>query len=289
MRPLHVGSVLALMAALGAAAATRAFRAPPVLSDLGAVYLVPDQFLAKEPGRINLALRSRDTQGGEQPAEWRSIAPDWFFARAAGTQENRQADFFPDAALPLAFPLEHPGVTMFGIESRPHVQTVAPGAFRTLAIATLSEHEAEEVIGAMPRGRDVRVRRVDAAKALISVQGGPGAGPDAATAVTESGQSVEIFLMADPTAIKVGSDIPVIVSSGTGDEAAGIRVFAATLDGAIKQEAVTNESGIAFIRIGAPGVWRLEFRHAEPIHNDPAADIALFTGTATFSVPPLPR
>jgi hypothetical protein len=288
---MHTRSSIPIIAAatltvglIGSASLGR--RAAPPQADIGALYLIPDRFQHGEGDHLTLSLLSRSHRdGAERAAEWRSISPNWFFARVAGTQENRQADFFPEGQQPIDLVLEHPGVTMLGFESSPYTQTVPADAFTTLARATLSDQEAEEVIGALPAGRDPRLRRVDSAKAIVATAPRGEPQPESSAAITESGQSVEIFLMADPTTVSVGSDIPVTISSGGGEESAGIRVFAATSDGVVRQEVVTNESGIAYIHITRPGVWRIEFRHAEPLRNDPGADIVLYTGTATFSVP----
>ena len=50
-------------------------------------------------------------------------------------------------------------------------------------------------------------------------------------------------------------------------------------------EKTTDRSGMTYFRITDPGVWRIEFHHAELLENDADAGWVIYSATLTFEVP----
>lgn len=248
----------------------------------GAEYLWPDAFQARVGDTVTLSVQREDAGAGPgmlRAGSWPERF-EWFFIRVAGIQDNRTAVATvggPDAPAAAAVALETPGVTMFALDWEPEVLTMDGQALARLVASRTTAKERPRV------DRPVRVRHIRSAKALVRVRAMGAQPPDAATAVSKSGQAVEIRPIFDPTVAMVGSDVGIRLYAG--DSIAGAKATAVHVPTGRVQEVSTNDKGIGNIRITGPGAWRVRFQHAAPVAGDPEADWVLHTATLTFEAP----
>lgn len=248
----------------------------PAVSAQTVPVLTPDRYTAAVGDEVRLTVQAAQ-EPPPGPLSW--PADTWFFVRVAGTQENR--DDAPIAAEAQAVPwrLAHAGVTMFGADFEPVVETVPGDRFARL----LTERTLVAAPPDLAARASVRVRHVRSAKTLVTV-GAPGpAAPDAATAVSKAGQAVEIRPLFDPTQTPVGSDLPLRMYVN-GDALAKPRVVATHAAGAAAILGDGDRSTLN-LRLSEPGAWRVEFHHAVPLSGDPDADWVLYSATLTFEAP----
>lgn len=270
------------MALLGAALASAPARAQETLT------LVPQSHSVD--GELVLFAEGRGV-GPARRAPWPTGRIEWLFVRAAGTQRN--LDELPPARPGGGFArlaLEHPGTTLVGLDARPRVEVLSAGRLADFALdrmeraripAELAELEDEV------RDEPVRVRRIECAKTLVRAAGGPPS-TSSATALSKSGQAVEIRLLMDPTRTPAGLDLPVRVYLPFGG-AEGTRVLARHLGSGRTRSATCDRAGIASVHLAEPGRWSLEVHalrrlpSAEGAHQ--AARWELASGSLSFEVP----
>lgn len=260
--------VLALTAVLVPALAHAQTGAPASL------FLRPGAFDAA-PGAV--ATFQLDSLDGTKPldAPW-PAAIRWLFVRSPGFQENRSSDDAPRPApgeRSIALSLEHPGITLVGLDLPPRIVEWPVDQLRTLQGA-VGPDPALPATGAVP------VRLVESAKAIVRV------GPDNTDSVAtgKAGQAVEIRPMMDPALSPIGSDIG-LRAFIDGDAVESVVLTATNAAANTTQEIQLNASGAGFFHVSAPGLWRLEFRQARPLNNDPFAKWAVYSATLTFLTP----
>lgn len=245
--------------------------------------------------------------GPSQPEPWPENSCRWFFARVAGTQENRDsipaspappapanASPVPDDA-PAAPPnnqtnpsaiwtFDKPGTAMVGLDLRPSIELIEPATLR----AFLESHAAPTCLALLEHAGDdalLRIKRLESAKTFIRVfdaLGQPVESGASETPASKSGQHVEVRTLMDPTAAAIGSDIPCRVYE-KGDAVAGGRLLATHVATNTTQSVIADAKGIVNFRLSDPGEWRLEFHHAEALKDDPEASLVLYSATLTFN------
>ncbi len=248
-------------------------------------YLVPDRFEVAPGTEIAVQLE-RGRAGVFQAIAWPRRDVAWFFVRAAGTQQNLEEPKLggPDGESVLV-ELTEPDVAMIGMDRRPWVESVPGAGFREF----LERDLAASALPAEWRSRaaaDVlRVRHIESAKLLVRVARTVGGNREASvTASSKAGQRTEIRPLVDPTAMAVGSDLPMRISwSDSADVDA--RIVARQVSAVIAQVAATQK-GTGFFTVTAPGTWQVEIHRAKWLASDPDADWELESATLCFVVPP---
>jgi hypothetical protein len=249
-------------------------------------YLVPDQHQIRAGEQLRLHVEAGDPLKPERIA-WPADIMDWFFVRATGTQENLHKERLQPAQKQddfIAVTLPQSGAALIGFDTRPAVTQITGRDLQTFLSRYIE-------LASLPGGRArlsantaVKVRRVESTKTLVRVRTEDGQRSHSATAQSKSGQAVEIRPLADPTMPMVGGDLPVRVYVGGGKKV-GVRVLATSVTAGKTQQLTSDSSGAVHFPITHPGLWRVEFHHAEPLKDDPAADWAIYSATLTFEVP----
>lgn len=249
-------------------------------------YLGTDTYAARVGDRIPVRVEQGPPVSAV-PVAWPGEQVRWFFYRAGGAQDNQDV---PRPARPgenfVIVPLAHADVAVIGMDFKPVVRTIAGADFRKLADRALpgaaaGAADASPGVGLSGEAAQVRVRRIESAKLLVRVTADDGERPPSATATSKTGQKAEIRLVADPTALGPGSDVPVRIYVD-GEKAAAARVRATAVASASTREFVTDSSGFGFFRLDEGGLWRLDFEYLRPVQGDPQADCELYIGTLTF-------
>ena len=240
------------------------------------VFLHPDRPRCQAGQTLSFRAHNR-TEGAERRA-WPGAT--WCFVRGAGFQENlHDLASAPEEGGAVALALEHAGVNLVGVELPARMEDVpAPRFSRFLRERVGLEDET-------PGDQDsVRVRRVESLKALVTVVGeGPVAG-HSSMALSKTGQAVEIRLLADPTTVTVGADVPVRTYV-EGASCASALVRARSLDHGVEVSFRTDPSGIGCFRLSRSGRWRVEFHQAVRLAEDAGADWLVRSATLTFDAP----
>lgn len=220
---------------------------------------------------------------------WPTERIDWLFVRAPGMQTNREnvGPAAPNGDF-INLTLTKPGVTLVGLDTKSAVTAVPAQQFRGFVRRTAPPERATGSVAAVADASQVRVRRVESAKALVRVNeaGVPPRGArvsHSAVAQSKTGQAVEIRPLADPTTVAVGSDLPVRAYV-LGSKEVGVKVLATCVATGQVKWAMTDSSGSCHFRIDAAGVWRIEFHRVKRLHGDPDADWAIHSATLTFEV-----
>jgi hypothetical protein len=103
-----------------------------------------------------------------------------------------------------------------------------------------------------------------------------------ATGSSKTGQRTEIRPLVDPTAMAVGSDLPLRISWS---DSAGVEAKIAVRQvGTDAVQHLSAPGGSGWFTVTAPGEWRVEVNRAKPLQGDPAADWQLETATLSFVV-----
>lgn len=237
--------------------------------------LRPDTFVVKRGGEA--VVRGADVWGEKaQQIEWsREVA--WFFVRHAGTQENRGAEDAPKPGVDrgVRVPLRGAGVAMIGVDVKPGVEEWEGERLKEFAARAGSKEAAVE--------GNTRVRRLVSATTLVRVDGEDGAAERDGTAVSKSGQQVEIRALMDPTATPAGGDMAVRVYVRGEAEKNGA-VTAVHVESGTRQEVLADAKGIAGFRMDRGGEWRVEFHVLRALKEDEAAWMAA-SATLTFLAP----
>lgn len=243
-------------------------------------FLIPTSFTAPATAPLDLQMRQSPAADAPQLA-WPADRCQWFFARSAGEQQNLQA------LAPLGRPeprvqIGRQDATVIGLDLRPTIVTAPAAAIARLAKTadTVGEPDAAEVANTA----SVRVRHYVSAKSIIRPAGARRT--PSATVMSKTGQPAEIRLLADPTALTLGSDLPIRVYVH-GDKAGGVTVTALHVPTGRSQQAVSDRGGMGRFQIDAGGAWLLSFQSARPSQPDSDAAWDLFSGTVAFEVPEL--
>ncbi len=228
--------------------------------------------------RLGLSARAVGGDGPAEPTAWPAEIA-WFFVRSGGAQDNRdRVEPVADGdASHVPITLASAGCAMLAVDFKPEVVTLTGEQFASLLAARTR-------IGpdAALRAREqVRVRHVRSAKALVRVTGETGP-IDASTAVSKSGQAVEIRPFADPTLLPSPGNMPLRMYVG-GDASGTPRLRA--VHAATGEARDVAAQGTATLPILGPGTCRVEFHHAAPLVGDPEADWVLYTATLVFEAP----
>lgn len=226
--------------------------------------------------------------------EWSGLGVEYFFARTAWSQENRDAAPVVDDAEDLAasWVADEPGVLVLGVDLAPRVDVVSAEGFLAFVRRVLPAARREALdglLGAIAGDGTVAVRRVESGKALVRVEAG-GSDP-VSIATSKTGQAVEIRPLMDPTVLEVGSDLAVRVYSRVPGPSEGLVIATNAATGEVVR-APTNEFALAVIPIEHAGRWKLEFHAVDvgqsgpaSVENNVPADWTVHTATLTFVVP----
>jgi hypothetical protein len=275
----NVKKCLLLLAAAGAA--TARVRAQSIS------YLLPDRYEVVA-GREVAVHVARGASGVLATIPWPGEDIEWFFVRTAGTQRNLSK---PATALPgedfLRLELSEPDVALIGMDSRPWIESVRGTEMRKFLESAVAVSSLPADWMAQTSGETLRVRHVESAKLLVRVvRSAPGAKDEwrgSATGSSKAGQRTEIRPLVDPTAIAVGSDLPLRISWA---DSASVDVRIVTRQVGTETTLTTAAPGGAgWFTVTAPGEWRVEVHRAKRLKDDPAADWELETATLSFLVP----
>lgn len=231
------------------------------------------------PDAIECAVVSYQVDTLERAVASEAAWPDpvkRLFIRSPGFQENRSAEDAPKAAFgqrSVAVTLEHPGVTLVGIDLAPLDLDWPAESLRALAGA--APH-------AIPGTGAVRARLIECAKSIVRVGSGPGSHETVGT--SKAGQVVEIRPFMDPAASPVGSDVALKVYI-RGDAVQDAVVTATNASTGEVQHVNLAPSGNGFFHVASPGLWRLEFRKAIRTEKENQPPWTVYSATLTFATP----
>ena len=248
-------------------------------------YLLPDRFEVAPGAQVAVALE-RSSAGALRPVAWPRRDVAWLFVRAAGAQLNLEEPKLggPDGESVLV-ELAEPDVAMIGMDRRPWVESVPGAGFREFLERELAPSALPAEWKSHAASDVVRVRRVESAKLLVRVARTVGGDREASvTASSKSGQRTEIRPLVDPTAMAVGSDLPLRVSWSDSAEV-DARIVARQVSAGVAQVASTQK-GTGWLTVTAPGRWQVEIHRAKWLASDPDADWELESATLCFVVPP---
>lgn len=248
-------------------------------------YLLPDRFEVAPGAEVAVQLQ-RGSAGALRPVAWPRRDVAWFFVRAAGTQQNLEDPRLggPDGESVLV-ELAEPDVALIGMDRRPWVESVPGARFREFLERDLAASALPAEWKTRAAADVLRVRHIESAKLLVRVARTVGGKLEASvTASSKAGQRTEIRPLVDPTAMAVGSDLPLRISwSDSADVDA--RIVARQVSAVIAQVASTQK-GTGWFTVTAPGQWQVEIHRAKWLASDPDADWELESATLCFVVPP---
>lgn len=229
---------------------------------------------APRPGEaVTLLLRESGKAGA---SAWDDAEVGWSLVRLDGKQEN--FDGAPRAEGGGAMGLvccTSPGAAIIGVDFKPRTVALDAEAAKNLAPAG-AEPDRSRGFGA---GEPVRV--IQSAKTIMRVgRPDPGQSPNV---TSKTGQQAELRPTFDPTAVGIGSDVPLVVYAGDG-KAPGAKLIATHDATGEKQEFTANQSGVGVFRLSRAGVWRIEMHHLVANSNRKEGDPAwvLYAATLTF-------
>jgi len=246
-----------------------------------ALFLLPER--AEIPLGARVSLSAAVGADAAAPAlPWPHGRIEHFFARTATTQENRDT-LEPVEGLDTvsAWPADHAGVLLLGIDLEPALETVTAEAFGAFVSRAVGE-AGLAAVGELPEAGEVRILHTESSKALVRVAA-PGETPPS-IATSKTGQTVEIRPLMDPTAIVPGSDLAVRLYAKIPGAAGGV-VIATNATTGETVRALADESGIAAVHVPSAGRWRMEF-HAVGANQaeDAEASWVVHSATLTFDV-----
>ena len=261
---------------LAAAVAGATYASPPT-----ATYLAPDRHVAG----LGEAVELRFVAGAAKDApatRWPSDQGKLMLVRSGGTQQNRHAvrpardtDNF------VKVDIVQPGVTVIGVDQQPVLLDMTGAELRTFVERNVGDAVAIEKAGALKDDQKLHVRHFASAKTLIRVPAEKGGLRPSALATSKTTLTVELRLGLDPTAVKVGSDVPLTVYID-GIKKEGIKIEATNIAACKTSAFHAVGAGTGYFPLTDAGIWRVAFEHAEPVTDDPAADWAIYSGTLTF-------
>lgn len=236
--------------------------------------LTPDRFHTTPSQPITLSYPS--PTASEFPA-----APAWFFVRLAGTQENRDATNAtapsPDGTLALPLPLA--GVALIGLDLPTETSEWDAQTFTTFA-QSAGRHDL------CPTTPSTVEHRISAATIvrISNEANSAGNAPSDPTATSKAGLAAEIRPLMDPSALGVGSDLPIRIYID-GDAVAAARVSATHEATGTIINAATDSKGIATVRIDHAGKWTIRFHTITELtaEKDPHPVWRATSGSLTFA------
>lgn len=219
-----------------------------------------------------------------QAAPWPDEGVAWMLIRAGGGQQNRH-DVRParNGDRTVAVEITQPGVTVIGIDQRPVISEMTGAELREYIERHVGDPAVREKARELAADRTYRVQHVASAKVLVRTRSADSNPRPAALAMSKTGQAAELRPAADPTALRVGSDLPVTAYI-EGAKKEKIRILAT--NGATGRTATFQEvsGGSGYFRIGEAGPWRVEFHHAAPVSDHKDAEWIIYTATLSFDV-----
>jgi hypothetical protein len=269
-----------VLVAAGDAAITRA-------SAQSVSYLLPNRYELASGSEVEVRVASGES-GLLQTIPWPGRDLQWLFVRTAGTQRNfaeatpgRPGEDFVRVAL------SEPDVAMIGMDRRPWIERVPGAEMRRFLELDVEATTLPVDWKARTTSETVRVRHIESAKLLVrivkSVPEGREEWRGSATAPSKTGQRSEIRPLIDPTAMAVGSDLPLRISWS--DSAGVDATIVARHPVTGTRHASLARGGAGWFTVTAPGEWRVEIHRAKLLGGDPAADWELETATLSFVVP----
>lgn len=237
-----------------------------------ATYLLPERFVTEPGASLVVHLRQGTAAGAGHPMPWLPDQVRWFFVRTTGTQANVPADevvCVGEGAISVAF--AEPDAAIVGLDLAVEITQLDEAGRATVGGAALP----------LPAG-PLPILHQRSARTIVRVAAPGAAWVASGAAVSKTGQQAEIRPLADPTLIRVGSDLPLRVFI-EGDKRAGVRVTARGPD-AVVRACVSDAVGAAHFRIDALGPWNISFQHLEPSAETSRYSGVLYSGTLTFEV-----
>ena len=214
---------------------------------------------------------------------WPHEGVEWLCVRSGDVQEN-QHNVCPNRAgeNSINIPVRHSGVTLIAVNEWP----VTIAATSDELNAFLRQNVATTGVAKMSPDSPatLRVRRIVSAKTLVRAAAPGGRQVPSAIGTSKTGQPVEIRPVFDPTAIQVGSDLPLSIYVA-GQKKSGVKVQATHVPTGGTTSYITGPGSAGHFRIKQSGAWRIEVHHAEPLVRDASADWVIYSGTLTFEVP----
>jgi hypothetical protein len=244
-------------------------------------FLTPSQYQVTQGQPVEMRFVA-GAAANAAPTRWPSEQIRWMYVHGGGVQQNRHVvrperdseDFVKVTA-------DQPGLTAVGIDQRPVMLEMTGAELRTFVQQHVGNRAVLEKAKALKDDEKLRVRYVASAKTFVRATSARPVPSLIATAKTA--QAVELRCGLDPTATRVGSDLPVTPYID-GVKREGIKIQA-TQVATGKTSAYTEVgSGTGYFRLSDAGVWRVEFDYAEPLAQDATADWAIYSGTLTFEV-----
>lgn len=246
-----------------------------------APFLKPDAYVVTVGALLRLQIQEGVAER-TRPAEW----PGSALTELVYRHESGQANF--DAIAPRAaqddfvsVQMTDAGGTLLAVTLRDTTSNLSAAALRE----QLPKHTVVSN-APMPAG-PTRVRRIAAAKLVVRVMDPQTARerPTGSAVVTsKTGQPAEIRALADPSTMRVGSDLPLRIYAEGGAVPEG-KVVATSVDTGVTAVVVTDRSGIGHLHVASAGEYRLQMDYAAPDPQDPSAGWAWYTATLVFSVP----
>lgn len=244
---------------------------PPTLS------LAPESFRTDigRPLRVRLVDASADAP---PLTAWPVERVADLCIRGEMIQTNLESVSATEGAVTLSLP---PGnVTLLALELKPVDLVLQAAEFSRLA-----REQAMNAPGAdaLPSEAAVRVRRYESLKSLVRVHEPLRPAAASAIATSKVGHNAEIRVLADPTLLRPGSDLPVRAYADGGALKNG-KVRAMHVASKSISEVALDPSGIGNLRLSAAGVWRLELQLLKPANGEAGVDWTWFTATVTFEI-----
>lgn len=203
---------------------------------------------------------------------------DRIFVRSPGFQVNLSSEQAPRPVIgqrSMAITLEHPGVTLIGIDLARSDLDWPVESFRVLTGAGATPES-------IPDAGTVRARLIECANSIVRVGSGPGSTESVGT--SKAGQVVEIRPLMDPAVAPVGSDVP-LKAYIRGDAVKDAVVTATNASTGEVQDVHLARSGTGFFHVASPGLWRLEFRKAVRTEKENQPPWTVYSATLTFATP----
>lgn len=224
-----------------------------------------------DPGSV-LRLSLGESAGpGTAALGWLADDVELVFVRSAGRQENiHSVRTDRRDAQAVNIRLDHPGAYVIGFESRA----------RELAVSDAPVEGGAAKENTPPASQPRRVQHVDASKVIVRAGGAREHSP---VVMSRTGQFAEIRLMADPTAVGVGSDVPVRLYFSE-SHAAGVELRAISWRSGRVRRLTSDADGVATVALDEPGVWTIEFNHVAPDRENPDGPWLSARASVTFEV-----
>lgn len=243
-----------------------------------ATFLSPDECRVGLGDTVKLRVEAGN-RGEARPTDWPSDVA-WLMVRNTEMQRNAH-HVKPTRAgeQTVDLKIEQPGVTLVGMDLATRKSKLDAGALRQF----VDRHGGPALKAAtLPTGK-VNVRHYSSAKTLIRVSDDNGETTPSVLGTDKTGQKVEIRPVFDPSAARVGTDLPMWVYVA-GSKREGLKVEATHVATGQTVTFVTGRGGNGHWRIPAAGRWQVEVHHAEPWTRDNETDWVLYSGTLTFEV-----